>query len=157
MWSYGYTSEEPPHPTITIQTWESDLDDTQHSAVPLVFPPSSFPLKSSRPITPTPSYQSMEKIFRINRKSPISGELDESLSVQHESYSSSPLSIRIVGYSVTSLNTSGNNGWWRITSIPTFAVEGGTIGFFAQAAKWYGSKAKYKVKVYWIDGTRKGF
>ena len=71
-----------------------------------------------------------------------------------ELLSSDGQSIRIIGYSVTSQNLSGSNGWWRITKLPAFAVKGGKIEFFAQAAKWYGSKAKFEVTVYWV-GTSK--
>jgi len=60
-------------------------------------------------------------------------------------------SILIVGYTVTSLNVSGNNGWWRITKLPAFAVKGSPLEFFAQAAKWYGSTARFKVTVYWVS------
>lgn len=121
LWSYGYTHQESPHPTINIQTWTSELTDAQHSTSPLVFPPVSMRHNSRRGSSEQPP---PEQIYNA--------------------------ASRIVGYTVSSGNLSGNNGWWRITKLPSFAVKGGTIEFFAQAAKWYGSAAKYQVTVFWV-------
>ncbi|KAG8750709.1 hypothetical protein FRC14_000289 [Serendipita sp. 396] len=32
-WSHGFTTTDAPHPTITIQTWTSELRDVEHSAL----------------------------------------------------------------------------------------------------------------------------
>jgi hypothetical protein len=145
-WSHGYTSTDSPHPTITVESWSADLDDAQHSSVPLVFPPTSEEEASASTIKPiyqpiggsrvmTNAVQKMENAdARRSTRRPMSQE-----------------SILIVGYTVTSLNVSGNNGWWRITKLPAFAVEGSSLEFFAQAAKWYGSTARFKVTVYWVS------
>ena len=60
-------------------------------------------------------------------------------------------SIYIVGYSVTSRNISGNNGWWKITKMDLFGIKDGRIEFWALAAKWYGSKSLYEVQVWYIE------
>jgi len=60
-------------------------------------------------------------------------------------------SIYIIGYSVTSKNISGGNGWWRITKVDRFGIKDGQIEFWALAAKWYGSKALYDVQVWYIE------
>ncbi|PVF95491.1 hypothetical protein CPB86DRAFT_763883 [Serendipita vermifera] len=118
-WSYGYSSTESPHSTITIQTWTAALNDVQHSAAPLVFPPTT---DNTQPSTPDPA-------------------------------EAARLDYRIIGYTVTSQNTSGSNGWWRIAQLPKFGMLGRAIEFYAQAAKWYGSTAKFEVTVYWVGNS----
>ena len=99
---------------------------------------------------PTHQHPSQSRIRstaeQVGRRGPSSN--DDGTSAPSSSFWDSVL---VVGYTVTSLNTSGNNGWWRITKLPAFAVKGSTLEFFAQAAKWYGSSARYKVTVYWVS------
>lgn len=60
-------------------------------------------------------------------------------------------SIYIIGYTVTSRNISGNNGWWKITKMDRFGVKDGRIEFWALASKWYGSKSLYDVQVWYTE------
>ncbi|KAG8750710.1 hypothetical protein FRC14_000290 [Serendipita sp. 396] len=138
-WSYGFTATEAPHSTIKIQTWTSELHDAEHSAKPLVFPPDPFTaIPDPTPPQPSPSFQS-----RIQKR------------WSSPSYSRPPQmgeepSPRIIGYSVVSENTSGNNGWWRINQLPSFGDGEAKLEFFAQAGQWRGNKARYQVSVFWI-------
>ncbi len=60
-------------------------------------------------------------------------------------------SIYIIGYTVTSRNISGGNGWWKITKMDKFGIKDGRIEFWALAAKWVGSKALYDVQVWYVE------
>jgi hypothetical protein len=145
-WSHGYTTTDSPHPTITVESWSADLDDSQHSSVPLVFPPASEEVTPAS--TTMPAYQPMSG-SRVMTKATQKTENAATRRITRR-----PLlqeSILIVGYTVNSLNVSGNNGWWRITKLPAFAVKESSLEFFAQAAKWYGSTARFKVTVYWVS------
>jgi len=152
-WTFGYASNESPHPTIKVHSWTAELDDAQHSAVPLVFPPSRSSSKASLPVPPSPSVPSSpEEAPTLGRYSqtrikPFSSRPNSAYAKRVDVDKNS---IRVVGYSVTSLNTAGGNGWWRITKLPSFGVEGTPIEFFAAAAHWAGSQAKYEVTVYWV-------
>ena len=154
-WSYGYVSGRSPHPVVTIKTWTAELTDAEHSAIPLVFPPSasqehSLPLSS----TYLPSYSEITSPEVVLQ--PGSPTRPGSL-VQHPDDSRRVMltiedaSIYIIGYSVTSKNLSGGNGWWRITKMDRFGIKDGRIEFWALAAKWYGSKALYDVQVWYTE------
>ena len=159
-WSYGYVSERTPHPTITIKTWSAQLNDVQHSATPLVFPP---------PLPPSPSSIAYPRRYSERRYS-------EEVTLQPDSPShpsppgpnpffTQPIgvpqrtlpkpkddgSVYIIGYTVTSRNISGNNGWWKITKIDGFGIKDGRIEFWALAAKWMGSKSLYDVQVWYVE------
>ncbi|KIM22523.1 hypothetical protein M408DRAFT_332893, partial [Serendipita vermifera MAFF 305830] len=138
-WSYGYTSTNAPHPSINIQTWISDMDDVQHSTAPLIFPPifdSAESYAQSQVTLKGRGLMPME-----NKDVPSRGSMILDPSIRN--------SMRIVGYTVKSLNTGGHNGWWRISKPPAFGVEGGTLEFFAVAGKLYRNSARFKVMVYW--------
>jgi len=149
-WTFGYASDESPHPTIKIHSWTADLDDARYSAIPLVFPPPSSSSKVSQPAPPSPSGPSSLKEttplgrYSQTRIKPVSTRPSSTYAKRVNQ------SFRVIGYTIKSLNISGNNGWWRITKYPSFGVEGSSIEFFALAAKWMGSKAKYEVTVYWV-------
>ena len=158
-WSYGYVSGRSPHPAVTIKTWTAELTDAEHSAIPLVFPPSasqehSLPLYS----TYLPSYPeittSPEVVLRPGSPTRPSRP---GLHVQHPGDSrramltTADASIYIIGYNVTSKDTSGRNGWWRITKVDRFGIKDGQIEFWALAAKWYGRKALYDVQVWYTE------
>jgi hypothetical protein len=135
-WTFGYGSTESPHPTIKIHSWTAYLNAEQHSSIPLVFPPRFSSSNASQPAPPTPLGQN--EATSLGRYSPnptfaINADQD---------------SIRVIGYTINSLSTGHNNGWWRITKLPSFGVEGTPIEFFAKAALW--EQARYDVTVYWI-------
>jgi hypothetical protein len=60
-------------------------------------------------------------------------------------------SIYIIGYSVKSKNISSNNGWWKISRLDRFGIKDGRIEFWAMAAKWYSSKARFDVQVWYAE------
>ena len=153
-WSYGYVTERTPHPTITIKTWTAQLSDVEHSASPLVFPP---------PVPPSPP-----SLAYPRRYSDISDSAEVALQpdpptpnpffAQHIGVPQRTVpkpkddhSIYIIGYTVTSRNISGNNGWWKITKMDRFGIKDGRIEFWALAAKWMGSKSLYDVQVWYVE------
>lgn len=166
-WSYGYVAERTPHPTITIKTWTAELSDVQHSATPLVFPPSV--IQDFSPVPPSPpalayprSYSEMKGSgpeVTLQPDSPAHPSLPGSTPfvvqrinlLQHTVPKPTDDPIYIIGYTVTSRNISGNNGWWKITKMDRFGIKDGRIEFWALAAKWYGSKALYDVQVWYIE------
>ncbi len=66
----------------------------------------------------------------------------------------SPGSVKIIGYTVKSLDTSEGNDWWRIIKPPAFAADDGTLEFFAMVGKWYGNSERFRVTVCWITMAR---
>jgi hypothetical protein len=60
-------------------------------------------------------------------------------------------SIYIIGYTVTSRDTSGKNGWWKITKMEGFGIKDGRIEFWALAGRWYGRKSLYDVQVWYVE------
>jgi len=149
-WSYGYVAERTPHPTITIKTWTAELSNVQHSATPLVFPP---------PVPPPPP--SLAHSRRYSSEMRDSAEVTPQDSPTHPSpHIGFPQrtvpkpkdnSIYIIGYSVTSRNISGSNGWWKITKMDKFGIKDGRIEFWALASKWYRSKSLFEVQVWYIE------
>lgn len=163
-WHYGYVSERTPHTVITIKTWKAELTGAEHSAIPLVFPPSASQDPSAVPPPPPSStyplgYSDMttppEVALRpdsITHPSSPPGLLVQRTDDPRRTISTTAdASIYIIGYSVTSKNISGGNGWWRITKVDRFGIKDGQIEFWALAAKWYGSKALYDVQVWYIE------
>jgi hypothetical protein len=162
-WYYGYVSEQTPHPTINIKTWTAELSDAKHSASPLVFP--TLVIQDFLPVPPSPHSLSYPQSYSETTGSPLqpdspihSSPLGPTpLLVQRTgvrwraALTPTDASIYIIGYAVTSENTSGNNGWWKITKMDRFGTKDGQIEFWALAAKWYGSKSLYDVKVWYIE------
>lgn len=148
-WSYGYASDQSPHSTIKIQSWTEDLNDVEHSQIPLVFPQSSSTSNPSEPALPNPTGPLLSKSIRRSKQ--------ETMDQSSHSMSGNGVSglegssIRVIGYYVKSQNTSGSNGWWRITKLPAFGVKGQPIEFFALAGKWYKSKSRFEVTVYYVE------
>ena len=168
MWSYGYVSERTPHQNITIKTWTAELSDAQHSATPLVFPPPD--IQKISPIHPSPPPSAYPRGHSEKTESPEVALRPDSLThpsspgptpflVQSVGVLQRPASkptcdsIYIIGYSVTSRNTSGKNGWWKISKMDKFGIKDGRIEFWALADRWYRRKALYDVQVWYMEFT----
>jgi hypothetical protein len=165
-WSYGYVSERTPHSTINIKTWTAELSDAEHSANPLVFPTSV--IQDFLPVLPSPhslsypqghSEMTDSPEVDLQPDSPIHSSPPEPtpLLVQRTAVrrcttlTPTGASIYIIGYTVTSKNISGHNGWWKITNMDRFGIKDGRIEFWALAARWYRRKALYDVKVWYVE------
>jgi len=65
------------------------------------------------------------------------------------------MAVHILGYKVTSRDTSGLNGWWKMTGLDRFAVQDGQIEFWAKGLTWIRVRAKFDVTVCYIEAVRR--